>query len=487
MKTVSKILLLLVGVFSMYSCQDFLDVNTNPNTPESSTPEYTLPIAQQELVSLNGTTMVTLGQYMVYNWAVPSNWSAMGDELRYNVTSNFYTSIWSSSYAGSLKNLTYVDTYEDGLVDYGIYKSISSTLKGFQYQLLVDLYGDIPYSEANQRVENLTPAYDNAQDVYVALVERLTQVPITLANLPSNAQNPGDQDIIFKGDVTKWAQFANTVKLRLLVRMSNLTDKQQYIRDEIAKIDANGYGYITADVSANPGYSKTAGKQSPFYGYIGKTFAGRDVNRYKWTVATDYTVDYLKGINDPRLNEIYSTVGGDVKGVKQSTSLPGSGFTTSDLSHTGPGLLKGDDQDQPLMLLSEALFLQAEAAQRGYTSGDAKQLYNNAVQASFDYLGSGSATSYLGQGLPNVTWDNSSDKIQAIITQKWIALNGVSSIESWIEKTRTGFPAGLPVAEESNGVRPVRLLYPSSEISSNSQNVPEQTSANAFNQPPFWK
>src|SRR5690606_12749834 len=97
MKTKNIVLksMLLLLSFGIFSCsEDFLDVNDNPNDPPISTPSLSLPVAQQTFAALNGTTMVNLGQFMVYNWSVPSNWSAMGDEMRYQVTSNFYTTIF---------------------------------------------------------------------------------------------------------------------------------------------------------------------------------------------------------------------------------------------------------------------------------------------------------------------------------------------------------------------------------------------------------
>lgn len=490
------ILLLLIMVVSV-SCSDFLDVNDNPNDPPISTPSLTLPVAQQSLASLNARSMTYLGQFMAYNWAVPSNWSANANLLRYNVTTVFYNNIFETSYASIFKNLTYVENYEDasGAIDYSSYKAISATLKGFQYQYLVDLYGDIPYTEANLRGENTTPAYDDAETVYKSVIDRLTEAANLALNLPDNAEDPNGQDIIFNGDMTKWAQLANTIKLRMLIRLSN-TGQDQYINDQMALINANGAGFITEDVVAQPGYSDNTDKQSPFYGYFVQPSTGAQTDRGDFTVATDYTINYLTNTNDDRLERLYaqSAANHDYKGVQQTTVLTGTGYTSNDLSKVGPGLLKSSDQDQPIMLLSEALLLQAEAAHRGYMSGGdavAKDLYNQAIETSFTYLGVpdaiNAAQTYYGQAVNNVSWDASPDKIEAIITQKWIALNGTSSIEIWIEKTRTDFPANLPISIDSDGVRPVRLLYPASEVARNTENVPTQSNQDAFTNNPFWK
>src|SRR5690606_16150165 len=126
--------------------------------------------------------------------------------------------------------------------------------KGFQYQLLVDIYGDVPYFEAGLRDQFPTPVYDDAETIYKDVISKLTDAAILAGSVSDSAENPSDGDIIFNGDMEKWGQFANTVKLRMLVRLSN-TGQYAYINEEIAKITANGLGFITEDVVSNPGYS----------------------------------------------------------------------------------------------------------------------------------------------------------------------------------------------------------------------------------------
>lgn len=496
---IKNVVTVFITVLLLTNCNgDFLDVNDNPNNPTISTPKLTLPVAQASFVALNAQGMNYLGNFMVANWAVPSNWSAMDNLLIYNITSSFYSSIFDNSYASIFKNLTFVENYEDGSVDYTAYKVISNAIKGYQYQYLVDLYGDIPYTEANLRAENLTPKYDDAETIYKSVIDKLTEAAETAVNMPSVYENPGSQDIIFSGDMTKWAQFINTTKLRMLIRLSG-TNQDEYIKSEISKIDANKAGYITANATANPGYSQNEDKQNPFYGYVGNNSSNKHTDRYEYTVACDYAIDRLMINNDGRYARLYSkSETGEYKGTEQRTILPGKGYTTDDLSHVGPGLLKSSEQDQPIFLLSEALFLQAEAMLRGYIAGGesgAKEMYEQGIKASYVFLSVGedaekseaAAEEYYGQELKNINWDFSDDKIEAVIVQKSIALNGTNGIECWIELTRTGFPKDAPIAPESKGVRPVRLLYPASEIARNSGNVPSQVGNDAFTENPFWK
>lgn len=492
-KIIRNSLLVIATAAVTTSCsEDFLNVNDNPNDPSISTPALTLTVAQENFATLNATSMNYLGNFIVYNWAVPSNWSAQQELIRYTVNNTFFSNIFETSYGTIFRDLTYIKNVEDpsGAADYGNYDAIVETLKGFQYQYLVDLYGDIPYSEANLRGEDTTPTYDDAETIYKSVIDSLTSAAVLALNPAENAEDPGSADIIFGGDMTQWAQFANTIKLRMLVRLSN-TGQDSYIQAQIALIEANGAGYITENVSSNPGYSQNEDQQSPFYGYAGYDAAEVELDRHDYTVASDYIIAFLAEKNDPRIDQLFDlpTNGTTHKGVKQAIALPGTGFTSNDLSKIGEGLLKSPDQDQPIMLLAEALFLQAEATARGYIAGGdaaAMELYNEGIQASFDYLGTEDAEEYYSQPIENVSWEASPNKIEAIITQKYIALNGVSGIESWIELTRTGFPSGLPIPEDSDGNRPVRLLYPSSEYSRNAENVPPTTTADAFNNPPFW-
>lgn len=136
------------------------------------------------------------------------------------------------------------------------------------------------------------------------------------------------------------------------------------------------------------------------------------------------------------------------------------------------------------------MFLQAEAVQRNLLPGVAKNLYESGITESYKFFGlsAADATAYYNQAISLVNWNASTgNEIEAIINQKWIALNGINGIETWIENTRTGFPAHVPLSTVAPGTsRPVRLLYPSSEISGNTANVPAQNESQAFTSRVFW-
>lgn len=484
MKNFIKILTLLIG-FMAVSCEEYLDVNTDPNNPVYVTPDLVLPVAQAYTADLMGQFRGVnhLGGMMMFNYGESFGFSWYEEEFKYLVTSEFYDKIFDESFYLSLKQYADLDDLGE---DYKAYRAISKIMKAYHFQILVDVYGDVPYTEALQKGGNTTPKYDDAQEIYVGLLQELSEAQ-TLINealvseteiLPTEGA-----DAIFGADLTKWKQFANTIKLRIIVRAQNTLD----YTSELAKIDAEGSGYITDNVTVNPGYIEgEETKQNPQWEEMYKSAAGTTQMNYNATCATQYVLDYLTITADPRLDFIYEKPETGHLGINQGDENDDASQSEVYVSNIGPGIMKSADMGQVIFTLAEQYLNQAEAVLLGY-SGDAKFLYESGITASCQYLGVSDAdiSSYLSSGFSNVNWDASTDKLEAIITQKWIATNGITAEQSWFDHTRTGFPLGLPIsslATQTN--RPVRLFYPSSEITSNSLNMPKQ--ANAFTDKIFW-
>jgi hypothetical protein len=306
-----------------------------------------------------------------------------------------------------------------------------------------------------------------------------------------NAVVPGSDDTMFKGNMTNWVKFANTVKLRILVRQASMSGREGYLTAEFNKIAAEGSGYITADVGVNPGYVAEADKQSPLWNTFGADESGTVTMNNNATCATDYILTYLTNLNDPRIDKLYEKPATGHLGVPQGLldydTPVVDAYMFDKVSNIGPGILKGPNMPAIVYTLAESYLNQAEARQRGLitTGDDAKTLYQKGIQASFTTLGLGDATQYYSQIKNLVGWDSSTNKIEAIITQKWIAVNGMSAEQSWFDYNRTGYPAGLPISMQATTAdRPVRLFYPAGEYSSNGANVPTQP--NAFTDKIFW-
>ncbi len=487
MKTINKILILVLFGFIFTSCDStFLDVNENPNEPTEVSADLLLPVAQdysaKSISHESRRGLNTLGNMFMYNWSQSDGYSWYNDEFQYAINSTFYSTIWDWTYGRTLKQYQALDNSKFG----NNYMAIAKIMKSLHFQTLVDVYGDVPYSEALMRGDNPSPKYDDAQEIYDDLIVVLDEAIDLIKNAPSTDPVPSTDDIMFNGNMTDWIKLANTVKLRILVRESDLASKATYVTNELANIVSEGSGFITSDVVANPGYAQENNKQSPFWNHFGQDTSGAYINNYKATCATDFALNKLTALSDPRIDFIYQLpANGPNKGVPQGwTSYPDD-YTFGWVSNIGPGLLKGPSQDAVIFALSDAYLLQAEAQMKGMLSGDPKASFDAGVTASFNYLGASGAPAYLSSGNPLTDYAASTNKLETIMVQKWIALNGIDAAQSWFDYSRTGFPSDLPISLMAPGTsRPVRLIYPASEVTNNGGNMPAQP--DPFTDKIFW-
>jgi hypothetical protein len=496
MKNILISIKLVAVALLLTSCSDnFGDINVDPNNPSAVSPNLILPVAlnysafSQERNRGNNN----LGNLMMYNWSQSDGFSWYTDEFLYLVTPSFYQQNFDYVYANALKQYNSLTTLPGD--ENGYYVAIGNIMKAYHFNILVDTYGDIPYSEALNRGGNPTPKYDDAQEVYTDLVVKLSAaiklIDDTKSNTAIKALVPGTDDGVFEGDMLMWKKFANSIKLRMLARQSGMASRAAYITTELANIATEGSGYITEDVGINIGYNATTNQQNPMWDAFGKDVAGTDTNNNQATCATDYILEYLKNTNDPRIDRIYEKPATGHLGVMQGlqnydeTPLGVDGLVPSKVSNIGPGILKSAAQNAVLYTAAESYFNQAEIDLKFKAGANAKALYESGIQASFTYLSAGSATTYYTQAKDLVNWNTSSNKLQAIITQKWIAVNGIDAIQSWFDYNRTGFPKNLPISALATAAdRPVRLAYPASEVTSNAINLPAQP--NVFTAKIFW-
>ncbi|MES2544831.1 MAG: SusD/RagB family nutrient-binding outer membrane lipoprotein [Bacteroidota bacterium] len=515
MKTKKILLLLGIVSLSMVSCNDFLDENKNPNKVDSDlvTPQAYLPGAQTNIFRTQATTMNALGNIMTNAWGSNIYQFTGGNSTEYsfNFNTTTYSAIWNNYYLG-INNFQKI--IETTYPNQGNYIAIAKILKAHYMQYIVDFYGDAPYFEAWKGQANLAPAYTDDAVIYKELVKELEEAR-ALIDTPSADAEAVTTDVMFAGDMAKWKQFANTIELRILLRQSELTDAAtiSYLNTKYADLQALS-DFVTADVLVNPGYSSANdSKQNPFYNTYIRNSANATTQAYNSTTSSKFFADVLNGdaagptagVVDGRRNRFFILVSGKVVGVEQGlTASAGQTNTTNPTSRIGPGVSghvavpplsavqAGSAKAGVVMLLSESLFLQSEAVQRGKLAGDARDLFNQGIQASFTYLAATPATA----GATYITnidskagfgWTASADKIQAIMTQKWIALNEIHGGENYINYTRTGYPViPNPISALVYPSRPKRLLYPSSEYSTNPAHVPDLGSADVITQGPFW-
>lgn len=500
MKLKNKIICFSLAITSFISCDSYLDVNEDPNNPlvTSVTPDLMLAAAQVTTGNVYASRLNRLGATFSGAWGgnVLTTADPFGNEFRYNVTSTFFDDVWDDLFTRT-SNLTLIENFE-GDVDYGNHKAIAKILRAFYFQTLVDLYGDIPYFERHKFTQQLQVPYNDDVLIYADLLNELNEA-IEMIDTNNNAEEVGNEDAIYGGDMQLWKKFANTVKLRLIVRQSNvisLADAQNALSG-LTSADFIGFGEA---VTLNPGYAKENNRQNPFYENFGYSADGQN-QRNRTVVASTYSIEVLdgtlSGYYDERIEKMYRTDNiGNYVGIEQGQTL--SGLTNNNgLSLLGEAF--GVDQESEanagkdlfLMTVSESFFLQAEAISRGYISGSLQGAFNDGITASFNQTGI-TNNSTINDYITNIDNVNgfglagTANDIEAIIMQKWIALNTFGGVEPWLDMTRTGFPnAPLPI-NQSNSQRPVKLLYPISEIQGNSANVPSQVTSDAFVNSVFW-
>lgn len=497
MKKRIKILLPVLAL-SLFSCSDYLDINDSSNDPtaEQITPNLSLAGAETNTYRTLARTGNVFGNLFLNNWGFNVNAFAVTspEEFTLALTNGSYSGIWDGFYVNSAN---FTNIINHSAENYENHKAIAKILKSFYFQYLVDLYGDIPYTEAHLGSQNLSPAYDDDQAIYRDLVVQLEDAIATIDNPVATTIAVGTEDVIFQGNMANWKKFANTLKLRLLLRQSEMNDAETtaYLAAKFAELA--GAEFLDIDATINPGYSNDSSEQqNPWYDLFFDV-SGSATTYYNQYGAAEFFANELNSnpTSDARKGKIFELVSGQVSGVRQGDCSQTFGpectapTTISKLSTTG--VLSGPDQDGYMMLLSESLLLQAEAVHRGYLAGDAQDLFDQAITASFNHLNAGSSTQYISEvntvAEKGYGAGTSTQKLKAIMYQKKVALTGVNAMEVFIEYTRTGFIDDIDLADDATQPNKMRrLLYPTSELVGNTANVPQLSLSDIFVQGPFW-
>jgi hypothetical protein len=438
------------------------EINENPNDPE---------VVPADNVFANGVSSAVNRAFGAnFNATLTGLWAQhlakiqYIDEDRYDLRDQAVNNHWTGFYSVPLndfqdvvnsgKNNNRPNVEAQGLV-----------MRSWLFQILTDVWGDIPYSEALRgtgEARIVTPKYDTQEAVYNGILADLKRAN----DIVGAGVAVEDGDLIYGGDMPSWKKFANSLRLRAAMRLSNVNPT--LARTEAAAAIAAGV-FTSNDDNAILHYTSSAPSQSPIYlnqlGYGGQ----RDDHGVAATM-----VNTLKGLNDPRLAVYAQPAPGD----KQYRGAP-SGPADKDaavlntISRLGEYFLQAD-WPAPLMTYAEVLFLRAEAAQRGWVAGDAAALYNAGIRASLEMyesdagqqlISEASIAAYLAQ--PSVAYNG----LTSIWTQKWIALF-MNGPEAYAEVRRTNTPTLTPASGSIIGPKiPVRIFYPTNEESYNKENL----------------
>ncbi|MGK7394152.1 MAG: SusD/RagB family nutrient-binding outer membrane lipoprotein [Candidatus Cyclobacteriaceae bacterium M3_2C_046] len=457
--------IIMLSILLIAACENnFEEINSDPNRPGFVPTSYLLTGAQKTLTDLTIDQLIGVRVGMMFS----QQWAQNGDtrDSRYEVNSPFNQSFWDDAYAKGLQNLqTIIDLNTENPDKYLAYGApdnqiaVARILKAWFFQILTDMYGDIPYSQALQIDDNLAeanPVFDKQEDIYASLITELKEAA---AMIKPKQKGFTSGDIIYNGDMTAWKKFANCLRLRVAMRMSEVAP--QLAEVEVASallaegglIDANENQAVFDYLSSTPNTNPIA-----FYYSTNNAFS-----------VSEFLVDKLIALDDPRLSEyVAEAPNGGYKGFPYGLADPGS----IEFNSTSLPSLKVRQADFPgiIMTHAEVLFLKAEAAQRGWgnQTQSAEALYDEAITSSMNFWGIEDQeviSNYLDQ--PEVDF-NSNQWKKLIGTQKWLAMY-MQGLQSWFEVKRLDYPqfepANDPVAAQIIAPlrTPGRLIYPTGE------------------------
>ncbi len=463
------IFLFLIGTIGFSGCKKFLDVNTNPNNPDTASPNLLLPTVEAAIGQVVGNGLQITGNFYAQYWTQNPNASQYKSIDRYAQTSTFYDGVWSNIYRKALVNAQLIIDSKTANIQYT--QGIAYLLKAYTFQLATDAFGDIPLSEALHGSDFRNPKYEAQQTVYDSIFTYVDK-GVALLNA-KNATSPGSQDLIFQGDVNQWKAFANTLKLKAYLRIS--TKDAAKAKAGITALYQTNPVFLTKDAAIQ--YTSTGGNENPLYNEM--VALGKTPN----IVASATAVLAFRRNNDPRLTKFYDKIPSDATTDTIAYIMQGSYLQNSNKKVSLPTPLVAANPNNPasatvpvkLFSTAESYFIQAEAVARSLgATGDITNLFTKGVTASFTATGLtvGDATVYIGSATDaNIIGATTPDaKVKLIITQKYYAMTGLQGFEAWTEYRRTGYPTFLVVSKASllgGALMPQRLLYPNSEAISN--------------------
>lgn len=462
----------LVLAAAIGGCTDGLtDLNVNPNQPVDVGAEFLLPAA-----IVDGVTR-THGSSL--NMDLVGLWAQHYAEHQYTVEDVFEVSDasisghWSFFYSTPLRNLYEVEQQGRELNRPNV-QAVGKILSHWLFQVVTDLWGDASYSEALKGRDSradMTVPYDAQADVYGAI---LTELRAAAAMIDPNGIRIEKNDLLYRGNMVLWRQFANSLRLRAAMRLSGVNPS--LAATEAAHAVASGVmtgnqgnavlNFIDDGVSVHPifAYERTRNDHS-----ISATM-----------------VDTLKALSDPRL-PIYArpNAAGQYVGTPNGTM---ANPLLSEVSRIGTYFARAD-APAVIMSYAEVLFLQAEAAERGWIAGNAGQLYVDGITAALSQVGvsADDIAAYLAG--PRIAYQGGQVGLEQIWLQKWISLFG-NGPEAYAEWRRTGVPHLVAGPDAINdGLIPVRLPYPERERTLNGAAV-QAAIANqggaTINTPVWW-
>lgn len=421
---------------SLASCEDFLDINKNPNYPSEATCETLLP-------SVCATTVVQLGYngevmgIMFNQYCTQGNSTNQYNSLvNYSLTIGSYTGFWSNAYSNTLPDLKILlnKSEEKGYWNYWL---IAKVLQAYNWTLLMNLYEDIPFTEALNADEFPYPNYDSGKSVvYPAVIAMLDEAIAKEGQATASGQPTiANKDYYFNGDIDKWVAFAKSLKLKLY--MMDFDANKSAIQSMLSA------GGLLEEDCAVTCWEDATNKGNPFY-----EMNIRQLNTQENVRAAHTFIEYMIEKDDIRLNNIFEPTYVSTQNpaaVSLRDKFEGLPYGTKPSTSGDGGVPIGNSSrwlqhySDPVYLMNqaEAYLLQAEAYSRLGETAKAQECYEKGVLAGFDRWGL-DGSSYIAEG-GSYEWD-ADNQIECIMLQKWVSYAKANALDGWFDRNRTGYP-----------------------------------------------
>ncbi|MBE7169806.1 MAG: SusD/RagB family nutrient-binding outer membrane lipoprotein [Williamsia sp.] len=480
----NRILFLSLTVFLVApACKRQLDINVDPNNPtfEQGTPKLVFPAAVIATAGRTGGDLAILGGI----WGQYVTQAALSNQYKfidaYDVKNTDLNAQYSGLFAGGIKNYQFVINKARDAKDWNFYL-MATVMKAYTTEVLVDLYDQIPYTEALQGANNLNPKFDDGYTIYKDLLANLDSALSKDFSASTNTILAGTSsssvDLVFNGNMDNWKRFANTLELKMYLRMINA--KPDEAKAGVQKLYARNATFLTTN-AAVASFIDATSRSNPLYEQNIRQLNTPDNLRASRTF-----VSFLQAKGDPRIVTYF--------GSATAGSINQGDYASNDASYRTAAVFVEKPTD-PVIFLSaaESYLLQAEARERYYNGDQSKALYNSGVLAAFTAAGQNGSTSVATGGAYEYPAATAilEQKIEAISVQKWVSCaTGVHMLEGYFEKNRTGYPRTSTVYSSdpayvpgqfvvskntvlTGSQLPKRLVFPDVEKSRNS-NTPAQ-------------
>ncbi|HEY6901370.1 MAG TPA: SusD/RagB family nutrient-binding outer membrane lipoprotein, partial [Puia sp.] len=374
------VLLLTAGLL-FGSCKKYLDINTTPNNPTFIIPSVLLPETIVGMAWSNGNDLNRATSALVQHIAGVGNQTQSYDVFNF---SGAFDNQWNGElYNGCIANTVLLRDMDSATNP--IYAGIAKIEMAYSFSLIIDVWGDAPYSQAGMGLKYTTPRFDKVQDIYQGnagqgITSLFDLVKSGMADLdkPNNVFKPSKDDIVYGGDITKWKRFANSLMLKFAIQMSN-------VNPALAKstiqglIDGNNY--INANsLDFDVPFGSSVNNQNPIYAF-------NYVNRLSDQMMSLRLLNLMRGLNDTvRLSKLFTKPNGVFTAFDNGSTVTAP--VTANRSQYGAYFV-GNSGNAPLHLLTYAQvnFILAESAVVLGTTGDANTYYQNGIKAHMQKIG----------------------------------------------------------------------------------------------------